>query len=461
MVFSSLTFLYFFLPAAMALTAITPSKYRSIPLLCASLVFYGWLDPSMLLLLLAVIAISFASARMMDKTDDPKRRKVLFILSVSAVCAFLIWFKYANFIFENIKALLHLDISFGSVALPLGISFYTFQALSYMADVYQKKITAEKNFIVYAAYISMFPQLVAGPIVRFEEVKDNLQNMHFSLENIAKGSGMFVCGLCKKVLIANQLAAFCEVFRQTPGTSVLYCWANAFATFFYIYYDFSGYTDMARGMGCMMGFSFPKNFDYPLLAGSFTGFWRRWHMSLTSWFRDYVYIPLGGNRKGKWITLRNLLIVWLLTGLWHGAAWNFVLWGLLFFALLSMERFVLPEAVKKNVLYRIFTIIGILISFLLFQDDSISLFVSDVQNLFGAGNLAWSSEETLYSLQSGAVLFVIAICGQFPVWKKLYDRLSQNTLFFYLMPFLQCALLLLCTAWIVSGSLNPFLYFRF
>lgn len=459
MLFSSLTFLTGFLPLFFVIYYLLPVPAKNPFLFFASLVFYGWQMPSLLLLLLAEIAIGYFSGRLMERTEG-KGRKRVFILTVVLIVGLLVWFKYANFLASIVQSL-GADFVWKEVILPLGISFYTFQILSYVADVYMKKQEALHSFLLFGTYVAMFPQLVAGPIVRYQTIASDLKSRTVNKEDLKRGSGRFVCGLAKKVLIANQLSAFCAAYQECAAPSLTYTWCYALCTFLYVYYDFSGYSDMAIGLGTLMGFHFPENFNYPMMAGTFTDFWHRWHISLTSWFRDYVYIPLGGSRKGTWKTLRNLLIVWLLTGLWHGGAWKYVLWGLLFFVLLSLEKFVFPEKMKRSKVYTVIVWAGILISFLLFYDADLSAFGSDVQRMFGFGALHLWDHQSLYAIRSAAVVIILALAGSFPwarnIWNRLVETKAGNRMGLIVMGFI----LVLCIAWLASASWNPFLYFQF
>ncbi|MBF0579371.1 MBOAT family protein [Erysipelotrichaceae bacterium RD49] len=406
--------------------------------------------------------VGYGCGRWMD-TGSNKQRKAVLVLGVLVIVALLFWFKYFNFFAGIFLEITGLDWMVKTILLPIGISFYTFQILSYLADVYTHQAPVQRSLIRFSLYVCMFFQLIAGPIVRYSEIESQLDAAQRTLSwhQTAKGSAKFVCGLAKKVLIANQLSSLNVFFRSVSNPSVLFYWLNALAVTLFIYYDFSGYSDMAIGLGQMMGFHLPENFDYPFLAGNFTGFWRHWHMTLTRWFRDYVYIPLGGNRKGKPRQIFNLLVVWLLTGLWHGAAWNFVLWGLLFFGLLVLEKFVIPTAWQQTLWYRILFIIGILISFVLFYDDSLALFTADLQAMFGLAGLPFSNGVTVYTLLSNLVLLTMAAAGCFPFWKQKYHQLENNRHFALASPIGMALVLVVCIAWLAAGTFNPFLYFRF
>jgi len=353
------------------------------------------------------------------------------------------------------------------LALPIGISFYTFQTLSYTVDVYRGDAAVQRNFISLATYVALFPQLIAGPIVRYTTVEEDLTQRTHSVENFSDGISRFLIGLGKKVLIANQLGELCDIFRRSSDQSVLFFWLYAIGFSLHIYFDFSGYSDMAIGLGKVFGFRFLENFNYPFISKSISEFWRRWHISLGSWFRDYVYIPLGGNRvsKGKW--LRNILIVWLLTGFWHGAAWNFIVWGLYFGFFLVLEKFFLGAWLKRlpDFLAHLYVLFLVLISFIIFNAGSMQQAFTDIGGLFGAGGHPLVSQEALYQLRSFAWILLFAVVGATPVPKRIIQGIKANPtgrkLLNVLEPFFLAALLLAVTAYLVDGSFNPFLYFRF
>lgn len=457
MLFSSLTFLLFYLPIVMGVYSILPKAWRNGFLLAASLFFYGWNDWRFLCLLLLEISIGFFSALGMQLFCQ--KRKILFWTSIVFIVGFLVYFKYFNFLAQSFASLIGINWTDLNIVLPLGISFYTFQILSYLIDVYQNKVTPLKNWIDFACYISMFCQLVAGPIVRYQSIQNQLHNRTLDLHQTALGIGQFVCGLAKKVLIANELYSFCQGFLESQSPSVLYLWAYAIGNVLYIYYDFSGYSDMAIGLGKMLGFSFPENFNYPLFAKSVSDFWRRWHISLTTWFREYVYIPLGGNRKGKANFVRNLLIVWLLTGIWHGASWNFVVWGLYFFVFILAEKLIWPNVSKIPVINHLYTLLAAIVGFLLFSCEDLSLFWQDLKCLFFAGNMEMCNTSSLYFLKSYAWLFVFSITGSLPCMHQVYVKIKTKV--DWIQPVGMAAVLILCIASLVAGSWNPFLYFRF
>ena len=363
MIFSSIPFLYYFLPLVLLLCYLVPSRARNAFLLLASLAFYAWGEPKYLPVMAAATALGYGFGLAIERFR--RFRKPLLVLSIVSSLGFLLYFKYADFFLENLNGL-GLNIPLLGLALPVGISFYTFQILSYTVDVYRGEVRAQRNPIDLACYVTFFPQLIAGPIVRYKDIAAQLRDRPQSLDNLRLGAGRFLVGLGKKVLLANLLGEVCAAWRVTADPSVLFSWLYAISYTLHIYFDFSGYSDMAIGLGRLFGFSFPENFNYPYISRSVTEFWRRWHMSLGTWFRDYVYIPLGGNRKGKGRQFLNILIVWMLTGFWHGAAWNFLLWGLYFALLLMAEKAGLP------VRGRVYTLAAVVLGFVLFDASSLS-----------------------------------------------------------------------------------------
>ena len=463
MLFSSIPFLYYFLPCVMLVYFAAPKKLKNSVLLLASLFFYGWGEPKYLLLMLFSIMQGYVFGLLIEKSRERRSGKVCLAAGVVLSLAMLAYFKYADFMIANLNALTGLSVPFLKIALPIGISFYTFQIVSYLIDVYRGEVPVQRNFIDLAAYIAMFPQLIAGPIVRYSDIAAQIGSRTHTCAGAAYGVRRFVIGLSKKILIANLLGSLASAYKTTQDASVLFGWLYAAAFMLQIYYDFSGYSDMAIGLGSIFGFRFSENFNYPYIAGSITEFWRRWHISLGSWFRDYLYVPLGGNRKGKARQLLNILIVWLATGLWHGAAWNFVLWGLFYAVLLIAEKFtLLPKLQKHPALGRVYTLLFVLLGFVLFDAPSLSAAASRIAGLFGG---AGAGVESLYYLRSYAVVLLLAVLGTTPLPKRLLARLRQNrvcgVLLDVLEPIVLVALLALCTAYLIDGSFNPFLYFRF
>ncbi|MBR6574849.1 MAG: MBOAT family protein [Clostridia bacterium] len=462
MLFSSIPFAYYFLPAVLVLYFLVPFRFKNAVLLAFSLVFYGWGEPVYLILMTLSILMGWVFGLLIGKYRGTKRAKLFLTASVVTSLGLLGWFKYADFAVENLNAL-GLNLALPRVALPIGISFYTFQILSYTIDVYRGNAESQKSLVNFGAYVSMFPQLIAGPIVRYADVARQLESREHSVEKASLGVRRFVIGLAKKVLIANQLGQLIELYRASSQPSVLFVWMYAAAFALQIYFDFSGYSYMAIGLGKIFGFDLLENFNYPFISRSISEFWRRWHMSLGGWFRDYVYIPLGGNRVKPLRYVFNVLAVWALTGLWHGAAWNFVLWGLLFAALLTAEKFLLGKAMAKlpGWLVRVPILVVLLISFVLFNASSLSQAAADVGGMLGLGGLPAVSAESLYYLRSYGLLLVMAVVGATPLVKNLALRLEKGKAFAILEPVVLCALLLAVTAFLVGGSFNPFLYFRF
>ena len=454
MIFSSIPFLYYFLPLALLLCYLVPSRARNAFLLLASLLFYAWGEPKYLPVMAAATALGYGFGLATQRFR--RFRKPLLVLSIASSLGFLLYFKYADFFLENLNGLGG-NVPLLRLALPVGISFYTFQILSYTVDVYRGEVRAQRNPIDLACYVTFFPQLIAGPIVRYKDIAAQLRDRPQNLDNLRLGAARFLVGLGKKVLLANLLGEVCAAWRVTADPSVLFSWLYAISYTLHIYFDFSGYSDMAIGLGKLFGFSFPENFNYPYISRSVTEFWRRWHMSLGTWFRDYVYIPLGGNRKGKGRQFLNILIVWMLTGFWHGAAWNFLLWGLYFALLLMAEKAGLP------VRGRVYTLAAVVLGFVLFDASSLSSALACVKGLFGLGGLPPVSTQGLYLLKSNLVLLAVAILGATPAPKRLWERLEAKAprLSAGLAPIGMAALLLVSTACLVDGSYNPFLYFRF
>ena len=459
MVFSSIPFLYYFLPAVILCYFLSPKKLKNTVLLLFSLVFYAWGEPKYVLLMVATILSFYLCGLAIGKSEKHKKR--FLILSVVIGVGLLGVFKYADFFISGFSAATGISVPLLRLALPVGISFYTFQSLSYTIDVYRGNVPAQRNLIAFGAYVTLFPQLIAGPIVRYVDVARELESCNHSWEDAGQGVRRFLIGLGKKILIADQFAQLIQTFRLAQAPSVLFYWMYAIGFMLNIYFDFSGYSDMAIGLGRIFGFHFVENFNYPYIARSVTEFWRRWHMSLGSWFRDYVYIPMGGNRVNKLRWTVNIFTVWMLTGLWHGAAWNFVLWGLMFGILLMIEK-IIPFLSKLPLTLRhIYVLLAVCISFVLFNAESIAQAGKDLAAMFGLGGLPVVTGETLYYLRSFCILFVLGILGATPVVKKAADRCLSTRAGAVLEPFGLAVLLLLCTGYLVDGSFSPFLYFRF
>ena len=463
MLFSSITFLYCFLPLVLTLYFLVPGKFKNTVLLIASLFFYAYGEPKFLLLMIMTIVFGYMMGILTEKY--PEKKKVYLIFAVIFDLGTLAFFKYTDFFISSINKVSGLSIPLLRIALPIGISFYTFQILSYNIDVYHGKVPAQKNLIHLAAYIAMFPQLIAGPIVRYKDISSQLSDRKHSFDKAAEGIRRFILGLSKKVLIANSFGELCAVFRESGDKSVLFYWMYAIAFSLQIYYDFSGYSDMAIGLGKIFGFDFIENFNYPYISKSITEFWRRWHISLGSWFKDYVYIPLGGSRVGTIRRFFNIFAVWMLTGLWHGASWNFVAWGLYFAVLLVIEKLFLLNYLEKskvwNHMYVLFTVV---VSFVIFNAESFLQAWQDISGMFGVNAISVASPEAVYYLSSYAVLFVIAVIGATPLPKIIYGKIlgtESGKLSTLLETGILLMLLLLVTAYLVDGSFNPFLYFRF
>ena len=461
MLFSSVPFLYYFLPAVLILYFLVPRVLKNTVLLAASLVFYGWGEPKLLFLMIFTIMLFYGCGLAIGHCIAKKWKKFWLIVSVTISVALLGLFKYADFFIDSFNSVTGLSVPFLRLALPVGISFYTFQCLSYTIDVYRGNVESQKNPISFGAYVALFPQLIAGPIVRYVDVARELNERTHSWDKVALGLRRFIVGLSKKIIIADNFALLMKMFRESDEKSVLFYWMYALAFALNIYFDFSGYSDMAIGLGRVFGFKFIENFNYPYLSKSVSEFWRRWHMSLGSWFRDYIYIPLGGNRVSRWRWVLNVLAVWMLTGLWHGAAWNFVLWGLMFAALLLIEKWI-PAIQKLPVVLRhVWTLLWVVLSFVLFNAESLSQAVGDIGGMFGFAGVPLVTKETLYYLGSYGVLFVLGFIGATPVVRDTANRLYKHKVVAILEPIVLIALLLICTGYLVDGSFSPFLYFRF
>lgn len=467
MLFSSIPFLYYFLPLVLAVYFLVPRGLKNAVLFASSLLFYAWGEPRFCLFMLLSILQGYVFGRLIEKNaENRKWSKIFLTASVLLSLGLLGYCKYADFFISSVNAVTGSSLKLLHVALPIGISFYTFQILSYVVDVYRRDVPAQKSFLKLGTYIAMFPQLIAGPIVRYAEIAPQLDERETTFEDIAAGAGRFVIGLSKKVLLANVLYGLITAFQESKDLSVLYYWLYAVSFALQLYFDFSGYSDMAIGLGRIFGFHFSENFDYPYISGSITEFWRRWHKSLGSWFRDYVYIPLGGNRvsNAKW--LRNILVVWLLTGLWHGASWNFVLWGLGFAVLLVAEKLLYKRQLERtHVVKHVYVLLLVTLSFVMFNAGSVKEAFSQLGAMFGAGGLPLVSAESLYYAKSYAVTFLIAVIGATPLCKNVVSKLAETArgaqVLAILQPVWLVLLLAACTAFLVDGSFNPFLYFRF
>jgi len=467
MLFSSMTFLYYFLPIVILLYFIVPFRFKNLILFCASIFFYFWGEPVYTLIMIFTAFSGYVHGLLIDKFRGTKASKAWMVSSVVVSLAVLGLFKYSDFFVTTWNQLFRTEVALLKLALPIGISFYTFQTLSYTIDLYRGNTAVQKNFLNFATYVVLFPQLIAGPIVRYTDVEKELSDRKHNFEKFSYGVNRFVLGLSKKVLLANQFGELCEIFKATDEKTVVFYWVYALAYALHIYFDFSGYSDMAIGLGRIFGFHFPENFNYPYISKSVTEFWRRWHMTLSSWFRDYVYIPLGGNRVSKIKWFRNILIVWALTGFWHGAGWNFIAWGLFFAVLLILEKAFLGELLKKvpSVFSWLYTLVLVFISWILFDAESIQVAFTRITAMFGGGDIAVMNSVTKYYLLSYGLLFVIGCFGATPLCKNFVYRLKEkeavNGVLNVLEPIVQVVLLLVVTAYLVDGSFNPFLYFRF
>ncbi len=461
MLFSSIPFLYYFLPTVLITYFLVPRKLKNPVLLLSSLVFYGWGEPKLLFLMLFTIGLFFLCGLAIGRSEAQSHRKFWLTVSVVISLALLGIFKYADFFISSFNAATGLGIPLLRLALPVGISFYTFQCLSYTIDVYRGSVPPQKDLIAFGAYVTLFPQLIAGPIVRYTDVARELKDRQSTWEETRLGLRRFLAGLGKKVLLADNFALLCSIFRESQEPSVLFAWMYAISFTFQIYFDFSGYSDMGIGLGRIFGFHFIENFNYPYLSKSITEFWRRWHMSLGSWFRDYVYIPMGGNRvsKGRWVF--NILTVWMLTGAWHGAAWNFVVWGLLYAVFLLLEKWIPPLQKLPAFLRHGYTLLIVILGFVLFNADSFAQAGRDIGAMFGFGGLPLVTKHTLYCLGSFSILFLAGILGATPLPKTLVRKALDSKPGPILEAVLMVLALLICTAYLVDGSFSPFLYFRF
>ena len=462
MVFTSINFLYYFLPTVLILYFIVPKKYKNLLLLISSLLFYFYGEPKYIILMIIEIVLAYFEARLIEKYKS----KEIFIFSIFIHVLLLCIFKYTNFLITNINGIFNTNISLLNIVLPIGISFYTFQIISYLVDVYKEKVKAQKNFISLATYVSLFPQLIAGPIVRYETINDELDNRKQTFNDFSSGISRFIIGLSKKVLIANVLGELCNIFILSNEKTVLFYCIYGISYSLQIYFDFSAYSDMAIGLGRMFGFHFMENFDYPYISKSITEFWRRWHISLSSWFKDYVYIPLGGSREGTFKLIRNILIVWLLTGLWHGSEWTFILWGMFIGILLVIEKLLLNKYIEKlpSIVRRIYTLFIIMISFIIFSGSNINESFNNIVGLFNFSN-PFINKFTIHYLKDYGLVLIIAIFLSTPILKNTIIKLKENKKINNIINILDIIVLLILlvivTSYLIDSSYNPFLYFRF
>lgn len=463
MVFASITFLYYFLPIFLILYFIFPKKHKNIVLLIFSFIFYFYGEPKYILLMLIEVFFSYFMTLSLEKNKSKSLLGIIISFHIFLLCVF----KYLNFIITNINSIFGGSISLLNIILPIGISFYTFQIISYEVDVYRGKVKASKSLIDYMTYVFLFPQLIAGPIVRYETVSKELKSRKVTLEDFSYGVNRFIIGLFKKIVIANNIGELCKILNDSSEVSVLLYWVLGIGYLLQIYFDFSGYSDIAIGIGRMIGFKFPENFNYPYIADSVTEFWRRWHMTLSSWFRDYVYIPLGGNRVSTIKHIRNILVVWMLTGLWHGASWNFIIWGLYFGIILIIEKYFLNKILEKlpKVIRSIYTMLIVMISFIIFSSDDMSSALTVIKGLFSFNSLKFSNNFIIYYIRSYGVILVGGLVLSTPLIKNVINKLKENKTLEYIINIFEVIVIVLIlvviTSMLIDSSYNPFLYFRF
>ena len=458
MVFSSILFIFRFLPIAMILYFLTPNKYKNLTLLLISLTFYSWGEPKYFLIMVASIFVDYFVSRGIEKSRNNKKVSIA-LLSISIVfnLGILFFFKYFNFFLENVNNILGLSLKYVKITLPLGISFYTFQTMSYTIDVFLGKVKAEKNIINFGAFVCLFPQLIAGPIVKYTDINVELKHRKIDMKQIQDGIELFILGLGSKVLIANNIGAFWSEIegKGFAGVGTVIAWISVLAFAFQIYFDFSGYSLMAIGLGKILGFNFPRNFNYPYISKSITEFWRRWHITLGSWFKEYVYIPLGGNRVGRLRLYINLFIVWFLTGFWHGASYNFILWGLYFFILISIEKAVLLKFLEKHkIISHIYSIFFILLGWAIFAVVDLGQLKILLKEMFSISK----NNQWMYYVRNYGITFIIATVLSTPIVKNIYNKVIKSDI---LNTFILMIIFLLCIAYLVDATYNPFLYFRF
>lgn len=463
MVFSSIVFLYIFLPIMLIVYFIVPNKFKNAIMILASLIFFAWGEIRYIFIMLILAVMDFICGRNIDKNFNNKKKKIYLFIDVGINLLILFFFKYSDFIIENINLATGLKIPLLNIPLPIGVSFNTFQSLSYIIDVYRGTVKCEKSFYNYLAYTTLFPQIIAGPIVRYETVDEELEVKNISMDNFSTGMKRFIVGLAKKVLIANnvgKLWALIEAGSYTQMTTLL-AWTGIIAFALQIYFDFSGYSDMAIGLAEIFGMKFDENFNYPYISKSITEFWRRWHITLGSWFRDYIYIPLGGNRKGFPKQIRNILIVWFLTGAWHGASWNFILWGVYFGVILILEKMILLKVLEKipKIFSHIYAVLLILVSWAIFAFTDLDSVINYIKIMFGVGNTTLINSEAVYYFKNYFVIILIGVICSIPIFKKI--KIKNENINAVFSSIIYIGLFLLSTASLVSDTYNPFLYFRF
>lgn len=473
MVFSSLLFMFRFLPVVLILYFAAPVKFRNIILFLFSLFFYAWGEPKYVLLMLCSITVDYLIGRRIQNFKNQGKIRAArswLVISIVYNLSVLGFFKYADFLVGSVNNVLGTSIPLPGIPLPIGISFFTFQTMSYTIDVYKGATTAQRNWMKYGTYVSMFPQLIAGPIVQYKTIAEQLESRRETADDFVEGIHRFMIGAGKKVLLANNIGVLWDTVSAMPAGTLpaATAWLGALAYTFQIYFDFSGYSDMAIGLGKMFGFHFLENFNYPYISQSITEFWRRWHISLSSWFREYVYIPLGGNRKGVAKQVRNIAVVWLLTGIWHGASWNFVLWGVYYGVLLLLEKFVFAGVLQKlpKICRSVYTLFFVIIGWIIFAFDNMSTGLQYLKIMFTGAGCGFADSNTVYLLYNYAILFVILILGSTQLPKKAagwcLQKLGEASwimaaarMVFY------AGIFLLTVAYLVDASYNPFLYFRF
>lgn len=468
MVFSSLLFVFMFLPITLAAYYACPKRFRNIVILIVSLIFYAWGEPVYIVIMIFSTIFDYTNGRLIYKyRGNKKTARLVLIFSITVNLSLLCFFKYYGFIVNNINEIFNLGIKVNPMPLPLGISFYTFQTMSYVIDVYRGIVTAQKSFINFATYVSMFPQLLAGPIVKYRDVEKEIVDRKETVELFSEGIELFTIGLFKKVFIANNVGTVWSVIKALPlgQVSVVSAWVGIISFTFQIYFDFSGYSDMARGLAKMFGFNLPVNFNYPYTSKSITEFWRRWHMTLGAWFREYVYIPLGGNRTTKLKWYRNIFVVWFLTGLWHGANWNFILWGLYYGCFITLEKIFLLKWLERMppIVRNLYSIIIVIVGWALFEFESIPKLFSFLGIMFGIHAKQFIDKTAVYYMYTNAALFVIMVLGSTPVPAKIMEivKLKFEKAEAAIFTLIYLSMMFICTAYLVNQSYNPFLYFRF
>lgn len=467
MLFSSISFLYYFLPITLTVYFICKNKYRNIILLISSLFFYFYGEPKYTILMLISAFSAYVHGILIDKFRDKKYSKVFLVSGLSINLGILVIFKYGDFIIKNINYIFSSNINLLRLTLPIGISFYTFQTLSYVVDVYTNKAKVCRRFTNFATYVCLFPQLIAGPIVRYTTIEDELQNRTHSFEKFAYGVNRFIIGLAKKAILSNNLGLLVSIISKSDEKSILSYWIVAVVFTLQIYFDFSGYSDMAIGLGRIFGFDFLENFNYPFISKSIKEFWRRWHISLSTFFRDYLYIPLGGNRVSKFRWIFNLFVVWSLTGLWHGDSWNFILWGLYFALLLIIENLFLQKLLNKLpvIIQHIYAKFFIIISFVIFNNENMKDLFNSLYNMFNFKNLILYNDFSIYYLKSYSIILIISIIASTPLLKNIIDKINESKKGEKVMSLMNVifnvVILIVVTGYLIDGSFNPFLYFRF